>query len=85
MPPPHARRVDFQTASVCLARCPQPAKAQNQIRLGQYNNGTNSNLATAASLTISCDTHYDVQVVADGKHVEAWQGPARDGESGLKS
>ena len=51
------------------------AKALNQIRLGQYNNGTNSNLATAYPLTINYDTDYDVQVVADGKHVEVWWGP----------
>ena len=52
------------------------AKALNQIRLGQYDNGTNSNLATAYPLTINYDTDYDVQVVADGKHVEVWWGPA---------
>ena len=51
-------------------------KASGQIRLAQYDNGTSSNLVISSSHTINYDTDYDVQVVADGKHVEVWWGPA---------
>ena len=51
-------------------------KTNGQVVLGQYVNGSYSNLATAYPLTINYDTDYDVQVVADGMHVEVWWGPA---------
>lgn len=47
-------------------------KASNQLRLGQWNNGSFSTLVSNTSLTIAYDTDYDVQVVADGRHIEVW-------------
>jgi RHS repeat-associated protein len=47
-------------------------KATNQLRLGQWASGTFSALVSNTSLTIAYDTDYDVQVVADGRHIEVW-------------
>ena len=47
-------------------------KQNSEVRLSQYDNGTISHLASKLSIPANFDTDYDMQVVADGKHVEVW-------------